>query len=467
MKYAQSLIDDFELVDKNPQITVSVDMLDTGIDVPAILNLVFFKMVRSKTKFWQMVGRGTRLCEDVFGPGEHKEMFYIFDYCQNFEYFGENPDGYEPLVTESVKQRIFRRRLELALVLQEAAPEEANLQGLCNTLKDQMHELVSGLNVDNFIVRKQRQLVETFTERERWQTLKPTDVEEVGAKIGNLPSRNDDHETARLFDLLILNLQVAMLQQSDGLKRYIVAVQQTAAELEEKQAIPLVAAQMKLILALQTEHWWQDVTLPLLEDVRVRLRELAKFVDKKTSHYETYTNFQDELDIDGISEMDIVQADPHFKDYRKRVERYIREHKDHITICRLKNNEPVSATDIKALEDLLFAEGAIIPREEYTRIYGDKPVGLLVRSIIGLDRNAAKQAFAELLAKAPLHPDQISFLNEIIEYLVKNGAVEPKSLFEPPFTHHHDLGVAGVMGEVNAKSVVELVTLINQNANVG
>lgn len=119
------------------------------------------------------------------------------------------------------------------------------------------------------------------------------------------------------------------------------------------------------------------------------------------------------------------------------------------------------------MEDLLFAEETIIPREEYTRIYGDKPVGLMVRSIVGLDRNAARQAFAELLAKAPLHPDQISFLNQVIEYLVKNGAVKRKELFESPFTRHHDLGVAGVMGAENAKTVVELVTLIDQNANVG
>ena len=93
-EYAQSLIDDFSAKDKMPHIAISVDMLDTGIDVPEVVNLVFFKIVRSKTKFWQMLGRGTRLCKDLFGPGEDKRNFFIFDFCQNLEFFSQNPDMY-------------------------------------------------------------------------------------------------------------------------------------------------------------------------------------------------------------------------------------------------------------------------------------------------------------------------------------------------------------------------------------
>ena len=88
-EYAQSLIDDFSKKEKAPHIAISVDMLDTGIDVPEVVNLVFFKAVRSKTKFWQMVGRGTRLCKDLFGPGQDKQNFFIFDFCQNLEFFSE------------------------------------------------------------------------------------------------------------------------------------------------------------------------------------------------------------------------------------------------------------------------------------------------------------------------------------------------------------------------------------------
>src|SRR5205085_2582948 len=112
-EYAQSLIDAFSNKDKSPHIAVSVDMLDTGIDVPEVVNLVFFKLVRSKTKFWQMVGRGTRLCEDLFGPGQHKDSFYLFDYCQNLEYFNRNPATTEGASGASLGKRVFTSRLEL------------------------------------------------------------------------------------------------------------------------------------------------------------------------------------------------------------------------------------------------------------------------------------------------------------------------------------------------------------------
>src|SRR5688572_9992678 len=112
-EYAQSLIDSFSVKEKAPHIALSVDMLDTGIDVPEVVNLVFFKLVRSKTKFWQMVGRGTRLCPDLFGPGQPKEFFYLFDYCQNLEFFSQNPDTVEGGLGESLGKRLFKARLEL------------------------------------------------------------------------------------------------------------------------------------------------------------------------------------------------------------------------------------------------------------------------------------------------------------------------------------------------------------------
>jgi type I restriction enzyme, R subunit len=136
-----------------------------------------------------------------------------------------------------------------------------------------------------------------------------------------------------------------------------------------------------------------------------------------------------------------------------------------VTIRRLKNNEPVSEKDIQALEEMLFVEEQV-PRDEYVALFGDKPVGLLVRSVVGLNRNAAKQAFAEFLDTAPLHPDQISFLNEVVEYLVKNGTMEPKAMFDSPFTHHNDKGVVGIMGDELAGKVVDLVRRINKNAEV-
>ena len=204
----------------------------------------------------------------------------------------------------------------------------------------------------------------------------------------------------------------------------------------------------------------------MLEDVRRRLRDLVRFVDRETQIKDVYTDFEDELFKGEAKEFDIVQADPNLKDYRRRVERYIRDHQDHITIRRLKNNEPISKVDIEALEDLLFDKDNVISREAYEEIYGEEPLGVLVRSIVGLNRNAAKVAFAEFLRQAPLHPDQISFLNEVVEYLVQNGVMKPKELYDAPFNRHHDAGITGVLGDKLAKNVIELVKEINANAAV-
>ena len=110
-EYAQSLIESFSQKDKLPHIAISVDMLDTGIDIPEVVNLVFFKLVRSKTKFWQMLGRGTRLCKDLFGPGNDKKEFFLFDFCQNLEYFSQNPETTDGAAGESLGKRLFKARL--------------------------------------------------------------------------------------------------------------------------------------------------------------------------------------------------------------------------------------------------------------------------------------------------------------------------------------------------------------------
>lgn len=465
VKYAQSLIDDFSVKDKDPYIVASVDMLDTGIDVPEVVNLVFFKLVRSKTKFWQMIGRGTRLCEDLFAPGDDKKEFVIFDYCQNLDFFDANPDGYDSGVQESVKQKIFKRRLELAVALQEGKPDDEALLVFGNALKDQMHDVVNVMNLDNFIVRKHRKEVEMFSKRHRWENINEDDLSVLSGSVSGLPSVDDDEEYARRFDLLILNMQTAILKNSTAQANYQEKIQTIANGLEDKSAIPAVAEQMELILSLQESEWWKDVTLPMLEEVRLKLRGLARFIDKEAGIGDVFTNFEDEIGEER-GDYELVKSDPNLREYRKRVKRFIRDNQNHVTIRRLKNNEPISETDISALEDILFAEEGPIPRKEYDKVYGDKPLGVLVRSVVGLSRNSAKSAFAEFLDGAPLHPDQISFLDEVVDYLVKNGVMEPKAMFDTPFTHINDQGIAGIFDDESSKKVIQLVRHINENAGV-
>lgn len=322
------------------------------------------------------------------------------------------------------------------------------------------------MNLDNFIVRKHRKDVETYAKRDKWQELSESDVETLSGNLSGLPYPDEDDEFCRRFDLLILNLQRGIVSNSKAQEGYIKKLINIAKNLQAKTAIPSVMKQLDLIQDIQTAIWWEGVTLSKLEDVRMRLRSLIRFIDPEAARVDVYTNFEDVIGEDG-AEYNLIQPDTNLQDYRERVTRFIRENQDHITIRRLKNNEPVSKKDIEALEEILFFEGGPIPRSEYEAIYGDSPLGVLVRSTVGLDRNAAKSAFAEFLFEAPLHPDQITFLDEVVEYLVKNGIMEPKVMFDSPFTNINDMGLLGVFGEDKSRKVLELVNRINNNANVG
>ena len=219
-EYAQSLIDNFSNKDKAPHIAISVDMLDTGIDVPEVVNLVFFKLVRSKTKFWQMLGRGTRLCPDLFGPGKHKEFFYLFDYCQNLEYFSQNPETTEGALGESLGKRLFKARLELIAELDKklggssrrlsrsptatyGEPDDRS-RGARRDCRAAASE-VAAMNLDNFVVRPQRRIVEKYAKAEAWAVLSGEALAELSHEVAGLPSELDpENEEAKRFDLLVL-----------------------------------------------------------------------------------------------------------------------------------------------------------------------------------------------------------------------------------------------------------------------
>lgn len=460
--YVQNVIDDFYVANKDPIIAVSVDMMDTGIDVPEAVNLVFFKMVRSKSKFWQMIGRGTRLCPDLFGPGMDKDKLILFDYCQNFEFFDENPDGIEAKLQESVKQKVFKRRLAIAVALQDKDTD----QDLHHEILEQMHETVKAVDTENFIVRAQRRHVEMFNDRQRWQELSGEDVLEIQEHLTHLPSLDDDDEFARRFDLLILNLQLAIISEQASQVTYREQVRELASALEDKKAVPSVATQLELILELQQDEYWVGVTLPMLEKVRRKLRDLVKFIDKERKQETVYTDMEDELG-EGSELNDFIVKDPSLKNYRLKVEKYIRENQNHITIHRLKNNQPITGADLVALENILFADKTGMgSKEDFYASYGEeKRLGVFVRSIVGLDRNAAKTAFGEFLASTPLSADQIRFVDQIVEHLALNGVLDPDLLFAPPFTNTHHEGVSGVFPR-RADKVIGIVRQVNENAVV-
>lgn len=444
VKYAQSLIDAFEKPNEQPHITISVDMMDTGIDVPSVVNLVFFKPVRSKTKFWQMVGRGTRLCPDLFGPDNHKQFFTIFDYCQNLEYFRENPPEVGGSTGLSLGTRLFRTRLDLLGSLDEllavdpaarmaAGGHLSSLGDVRDTLASRLHQEVAGMNLDNFLVRPQRRLVEQFSKGDSWNRLTETDREGLHKGLAGLPTNLDEEtEEAKRFDLLLLNLQLSVLKTEPGFTRLRDRVKEIAHLLEGQSSIPAIRQQLHLLQSLQTEEWWEDVTVPMLEGVRKRLRDLVQLIEKSRRRI-VYTDFIDSMgdgeeirlpdfDIDG------------FEKFRIKARQFLRAHEEHMVIYKLRNNQQLTPKDLEELERILAENAGASPADLAKAKAESNGLGLFVRSLVGLNRQAAKDALGAFQAGKTLSSSQTEFLDLIVNHLTEHGAMEQDRLYESPFT---------------------------------
>jgi type I restriction enzyme R subunit len=466
-EYAQNLIDDFSNKERSPHIAISVDMLDTGIDIPEVVNLVFFKMVRSKTKFWQMLGRGTRLCPNLFEPGQDKDCFQLFDYCGNLEFFGQNPEMTEGSAGESLGKRLFVRRLEVVGALDKrlvpaGGPAAAATvltpfgdpttdAGVRGALAESLHREVAAMNLDNFLVRPQRRLVETYAKPEAWATLSVEQASALGRNVAGLPAELDpESEEAKRFDLLILNLQLCVLHAGTGFEKLRDQVKTIAGLLEEKAAIPMVRAQLPLIAEIQTDEWWVNVTVPMLELVRRRLRDLAKLIEKQKRRV-VFADFEDEMGPEEKVELPGLAAGWDFEKFRAKARVFLREHQDHAAIAKLRMNRPLTATDITELERMLVESGVGGPEQIDRAKKESSGLGLFVRSLVGLDRGAAKEALAGFLAGKTLGANQIEFVNLIVDHLTEHGVMPAVLLYESPFTDITPRGPDGLFasGEVD------------------
>ena len=491
--YAQSLIDEFggdenkidEFDPKNPtcRIAISVDMLDTGIDVPEVVNLVFFKVIRSKVKFTQMIGRGTRLCKDLFGPNDDKKTFKVFDYCQNFEYFDANPEGIAVGVAKPVTQQVFEKRVLLSTLLndkltneefREQHPEDCERYTELNRYQlDMLHHLVSGMNLDNFIVRPKRQAVEPFLEREHWDNIDDTKFTELESQISALPTEaeafNSDEQLNHLshrFDSLVLTMQLDLLEKGMLSETSRGRVVEFAEQLEAKSTIPAVQAQLQLIQDIQTQEFWQDIHLVTLEELRRKLRNLMFALDKDKKEM-VYTNFEDE--VQGVHDVTNVYKNPSvdLAQYRKKIELYIQDHQDQLTIQKLKRNKSITQADLDVLEGLLLDASGMSDVEAYReKILQEKPLGTFIRELIGLDMNAAKEAFSSFLDEESYNAEQIQFVDQVIDYLVNNGILDMSQLFEPPFTDNHGESAYGFFDEGTVVELFGVIRKVNANAVV-
>lgn len=442
VKYADSLIDAFSIADKEPHIAISVDMMDTGIDVPEVANLVFFKPVYSKIKFWQMIGRGTRLCPDLFGEGQDKVDFRVFDCCANFDFFNENPDGIEGGAAQSVSTRLFNSRVRIIGLIDSTDEVEASPE-FRDKLVSRLREEVRAMPKDNFLVRRSLETVERFQGEEAWARLDEDSMDVLHAELAGLPTTLENEKTeTKQFDLLCLRMQLALLEGAQRVfetnRTKVVAI---AEHLETKPNVPAIAKQLAYIQAIQNTEFWEGVGVDQVEELRVRLRELAQFVEKGSKKI-IYTDFEDE--VLRVQE-DVVVAVPRMTSvqYEKKVTEYLKSHLDNIAIRKVQLNESLTEQDLEALETMLLTIG-----NEDGRVLLD---GLLerneaptlpyfIRKLVGLDRKAAQALLAQYLDDRSLSPTQIRFIELLIDELTSRGVMEEDALYESPFSDLHDGG---------------------------
>lgn len=455
MTYAQSAIDEFSDPKKLPQIAISVDMLDTGIDVPEVLNLVFFKKVMSKAKFWQMIGRGTRLCPGLL-DGEDKQKFYIFDFCGNFDFFRMNK-GKAVANTIPLQGAIFNLQFEISYKLQDMEYQTDRLTAYRKALVDQMSGKVRELPRDSFAVRQHLKYVELYSEPSGYHALTYEDTLLVREEVAPLIQPDGDEVNAVRFDALMYGIELAYLVG----KKYSKArtdLNRKVAGIAGMSNIPEIQAQSDLINKILHTDYVETAGINEFEEIREKLRDLMKYVSSEKVKYTT--NFADELLSMEWKESELENDE--LKNYKAKAEHYIRQHQDNPAIAKLKTNQPLTQADIEALEETLWHE--VGTKQDYEQEFGAKPLGEFVREIVGLDMNAAKEAFSEYLTGTNLDSRQIYFVNQIVEYIVRNGMMKDFSVLqEPPFTDRGSvveiftdmsvwLGIKRVIDTINANA---------------
>lgn len=457
--------------EKMPQIAVSVDMMDTGVDAPRVLNLVFFKEVKSYAKYWQMIGRGTRLCPNIFGPGEseenHKQEFLIFDICGNIEYFGEKPEEYSASPRKSLNQILFEAQLAVASVIQSNPDASEEDLAYAEASVSELYNKVNSLDESRFIVRKHWELVKKYKQKKEWEVLIPDKVHDMAMTLGTLVDYGEDtDERAKRFDVMIYQLELAIIQGGKNQTKLMKGVTKLGEQLLRLRNIPSVRQQEVVLRSLVSPDYWEGINVKRLERLRTDLRDLMQFL-KNEKEQPLYSNFIDELDYSKIKTVEVMDDErPTLENYKARVEHFIRQHKHHLVIDKIYKNLPISASELKELESFLTHEKFELTKIE--REFETKSLTQFVRKVLGLDKEAVQKHFAQFIQEENLSNNQIQFMNIVINYLSENGMIDRLKLTGSPFSNVVDQGIMGAFkDDSKLRKVVQLIDELNEVKMLG
>ena len=456
IKYVDKVYEDFKTREKLPQIVVSVDMLDTGVDIPEIVNLVFFKVIRSKAKFRQMIGRGTRLCNDLFGIGLDKKDFRIFDYCSNFEYFRENSNGKEALLSKSLTENIFNIKADTINELQRLEYQEDGYIEYRSALVDDCICMINSIDREKFNAGMKIKYILKFSNRKNWEALSDSDLHELKDILSPIIPSIDDEELAKRFDYLMLTIIYAEVSGKNGTRPKMMVLE-TAEKLSKLGTIKQVQLQSEIIKTVLSEGFWDNATIFDCEKVRTSLRELIKFIDTESKGI-YYTNFSDEILSVREGEGEYFSDD--FESYRKKVDRYLKTHEDDIAIYKLRNNKVITEYDVKHLEKVLWED--LGTADDYKEEFGDQPLLEFVTKSVGLEAEAANRLFSKFLSNNILNKNQMEFVKLIVRYVINNGVIDKSELAHSPFS---DYGLISELFEDRIDVVNDLVSCIDELNN--
>ena len=451
---AQEFIDRFcdEEKERLPQIAISVDMMDTGIDAPSCVNLVFYKPVKSYAKFWQMIGRGSRLRPNLFGDGKDKTKFLIFDLCGNFEFFRENPEGINPSTQKSLTEVLFCLKLKLAEYLRSNQfKDNSELLEYRATLLEELYNDVATLDLNRFDVKMKLEIIKDFTGENQgvWKSLSKKNINILEKEIASLiKPKQGENDLARFYDKLLYDLIIKQLETPNNAEfmsafaKSIAKVVNTSNKLLKKTAIPEIKAKEHVLKLPTEEAFWNNDGIAHLENLRLEVRELVKYLDPVDQKY-------------------VTEYENPFKNNIKRLEKLINDNQNNVTIKRIRNGEAITKEELNGLEKILFSE--TLNKEELEKELGNKlSLTEFVISLLGISEEKVNAAFAQFINDNELNPSQIEFLNVIKQFLTVNGKIDPKKLYESPFKEFHALGVDGVFTEQQADKIFKIVENFNQ-----
>ncbi len=459
--YAPVVITDFETKDM-PVITVSVDMMDTGIDVPEVVNLVFFKQVRSKVKFWQMIGRGTRLCPglgvlDKSGAHDDKDCFYVFDWCMNFEFFRTHKDIVEGKAPEGLPEKIFKRQALIVEALQDAAYANDDCQRLRDAIVSHMSYQVGDLREPlTATVKQHLREIDKFSQVQSFQCLTDADVADLD-KVASLVRADDADEFALRFDSLMYGFMAAVLlgDKTDAFRSSVVGI---AVRLQGKATIPQVKEKLPIIARVCEEGYLENAGVLTLEEIRQELRDLVKFLKDDGKGKNVVTRIADP--VISRTEGEVIEPAEDYEDYKLKVERYIETNGDKTVISKLHRNIPMTTYEFVELGNIFTHE--LGNETDYEMAYGDIPFGRLVRKIAGVDHEAAMEAFSEFLNDATLNRDQLDFVTNVVSYVEENGYIDLARINEAPFDRPAKL--IRLFDKSKQQRLVKIIRSVNDNA---